>query len=133
MPKLIPVGLKDHILPFHWDVRLVWGLRAPITILPRADLDYLLDLRLWSAIPRAGLTFDISPKAAIQNPQASPHQYQRVLDADPAFPIDVLHFENRHWILDGVHRLAKLYLLNHGAVSVRIHSHEVIPIIEVSK
>jgi hypothetical protein len=125
--KVIPKILSDHILPFNWDVRIVWSQHAEISRLPFSDFHYLLDLPLWSSVPNRGMLFDISPREVISFPQRSPHQYSRVLKASIEFPIDLIYYREKRWILDGVHRLAKLSLLKVDFVDSRIHSEAVIP------
>lgn len=124
--KLIPEELKDHILPFNWDVRLVWALHAPTHEVQRWDLDYLLDLPLWSSVPNQGMLFDISPMEVIRDPARAPHQIDRLQHADISFPMDMLERDGKRWFLDGVHRLAKMYLRNQKIVNVRIHSAEAV-------
>lgn len=125
--KILPDILADHILPFDWDVRLVWMEDAEVLRWPITELTHLLDLPLWSSVPGRGMLFDISPREVLASPDRSPHQHLRVLQADLAFPIDLLHYRERFWILDGVHRLAKLALMGEGFVSVRVHSEAIIP------
>jgi hypothetical protein len=126
--KVLPDILADHILPFDWDVRRVWTQEeAEVSRWPIADLAYLLDLPLWSSVPGRGMLFDISPREVLASPDRSPHQLLRVLQADVAFPIDLLRYQERHRILDGVHRLAKLALGGEHFVNVRVHSEAIIP------
>ena len=124
--KVIPDILVDHILPFHWDVAKVWEQEAEVVALPFADLNYLLDLPLWSSVPDRGLLFDISPREVIASPQRSPHQHRRILEADIGFPIDLICYQGRRWILDGVHRLARLSLMETDLVRVRLHEETII-------
>jgi hypothetical protein len=125
--KILPEILADHILPFDWDVHLVWEQDAEVVRWPIADLAYLLDLPLWSSVPGQGMLFDISPREVLGSRDRSPHQHLRILEADVTFPIDLLRYRERHWILDGVHRLAKLALAGKEFVSVRVHSEAIIP------
>ena len=125
--KTLPNILVDHILPFDWDVRRVWELEREVTVRPVSDFCYLLDLPLWSSVPDRGMLFDISPREVIDSPQRSPHQYERVLEADLGFPIDLLLYQEREWILDGVHRLVKLHLMGVDRVRTRLHPDEIIP------
>jgi hypothetical protein len=126
MVKSIPPELVSHILPFNWNVRNVWSLPTPAQQIKRSELDYLLDLKLWSSVPKAGMLFDISPRSVIANPAHFPHQYQRVQRADISFPIDMMDYRGQRWILDGVHRLAKLYLMHSEWVALRLHSEAII-------
>lgn len=126
MVKSIPLDLVSHILPFNWDVRSVWSRPGSTQKIKRSELDYLLDLNLWSSVPAAGMLFDVSPCRVMANPAHFPHQYQRVQRADISFPIDMLDYQGQRWILDGVHRLAKLYLMHSEWVALRLHSEAII-------
>lgn len=127
MAKIVPKEIADHILPFNWDVRLVWRQEAAVLQRPLLDFDYLLNLRLWSSVPNRGMLFDISPREVIASPHRAPHQERRMLTADIRFPIDFLHYKERLWILDGVHRLARLSQMGADVVSIRVHSEATIP------
>ena len=130
MNKSIPVELQTHILPFNWDVKLVWSLSTSIQEIGREEFDYLLALPFWSSVPNFGMLFDVSPIEVIKRPNRFPHQYRRILQADTKFPIEIIEYSNRNWILDGVHRLAKMYLKDNEIIKVRIHPSDVIPVIK---
>ncbi len=130
MNKSIPVELQTHILPFNWDVKLVWSLTTPVQEIHREEFDYLLALPLWSSIPNSGMLFDVSPIEVIKRPKRFPHQYKRILQADTKFPIELIEYNNKNWVLDGVHRLAKMYLKNNKIINVRIHPRDVISTIK---
>ena len=78
-----------------------------------------------------GLLFDISPRQVLNSPDLSPHQAYRVKSADVGFPLDFLRFKERLWILDGVHRLARLYQLGESNVRLRVHPSDIIADITV--
>ncbi len=130
MNKSIPLELHAHILPFNWDVKLVWALSTPTQKIYREKFDYLLALPLWSSSPNSGVLFDVSPIEVFKSPNHFPHQYRRILRADTRFPIEIIEYNNKHWVLDGVHRLAKMYLKNNKIINIRIHPSDVIPIIK---
>lgn len=121
MAKAIPEGLKAHILPFDWDVRRVWRQPAAIKTAPLSDYASLLDLPLWSSLPGLGLLFDIFPRTAMASPERSPYQAERLDRADIRYPIDVLVWKGLHWILDGVHRIAKHAMLGMPALITGLH------------
>ncbi|HZX30079.1 MAG TPA: hypothetical protein VFF03_01885 [Rhodocyclaceae bacterium] len=127
MPKIVPDILKDHILPFDWDVRKVWGLKADVVQVPTSEFAYLLELPLWSSVPKQGLLFDICPIDVIRAPGVSQYQAQRLQNVDLQHPIDVLVAQEKRWILDGVHRIAKHFILNTSTLAVRFHDESVIP------
>ncbi len=132
-PKPVPAVLTDHILPFHWDVSQVWKLGGEVLLRPRTDYDYLLDLPLWSSVPRQGMLYDISPREVILHPGGSPHQAERIRLADTRYPLDFLMLDGRPWILDGVHRLAKHHQMKTEFIGIRIHPESVIGSILMEK
>ncbi len=124
--KGIPEKLKEHILPFNWDVRAVWALDAMKLRRCRKKFDYLLDLPLWSSVPQKGMLFDLAPIEVIRNPEMWPYQNQRLSAADTFYPIDFLVLNGKNWILDGVHRLAKNFISKVEFVEVRYHEESII-------
>jgi hypothetical protein len=131
MVKDVPSILVDHILPFNWNVREVWNLKAERSLQPYSDFDYLLDLPLWSSVPNQGMLFDISPREVIICPERSLYQYHRIEQVDISFPIELLIYQERQWILDGVHRLTKIFQFGAEFVPIRLHLETVIPHIKV--
>ena len=132
MTKHIPLALKEHILPFEWDVRKVWAQAAPVTKVAIVEFTYLLELPLWSSVPNKGLLFDISPFEVIHDPDASPYQARRLAEADMRFAIDILLLNERRWVLNGVHRIAKHFTLNNPDLPVRLHDASIIARISVN-
>ncbi len=133
MEKHVPAELTEHILPFNWDVRRLWELEAAVTQRPLVNFEYLLNLPLWSSRPNQGMLFDISPRVVMDFPEKSPHQTQRIHSARIDFPIDLLQYQGREWVLDGVHRIAKLSMIGEVVVNIRIHDETVIPKIIVKR
>ena len=130
MSKIVPASLTGHILPFQWDVKKVWALEATVHQIPCADFAYLLELSLWSSVKGRGLLFDLCPQDVIRDASLSSFQAQRLEEVRLDYPIDVLLFQERRWILDGVHRIAKHFMLNLSTIPVRFHDEAVIPSIK---
>jgi hypothetical protein len=131
MHKIVPETLKLHILPFNWDVRKVWALKADVVRVSCSEFAYLLELPLWSSVPNQGLLFDTCPMEVICNPNVSVYQHQRLQKIELQYPIDVLVIRDKRWILDGVHRIAKHFILNSPMLLVRFHDESVIPEIKL--
>jgi hypothetical protein len=127
IPKRIPSELTDHILPFNWDARLVWQQAAKVDQRLLAEFEYLLDLPLWSSQPKMGMLFDIAPRTVMAFPERAPHQTQRIHEARIEFPVDLIRYRGREWVLDGVHRIAKLSLMGADTIRVRVHDETIIP------
>jgi len=117
----IPNILKNHILPFDWDISKVWKLEALATTSNREQFDYLLDLPLWSSRANQRMPFDTKPLDVIKNPNLSVYHYERIMNADICYPIDFIFYDGSNKILDGVHRLSKLYIMNVDTIDIRIH------------
>lgn len=131
VPKIVPDFLKDHILTFNWDVRKVWVLEADVVYVPFSEFAYLLELPLWSSVPKQGLLFDTCPLDVIRDPKVSSYQAQRLRETELRYPIDVLVANEKRWILDGVHRIAKHFVLNSSVLAVRFHDKSIIPTIKI--
>lgn len=131
MNKHAPEILKDHILPFNWYSEVVWALETPVLMAPRVEYDYLLYLPLWSSVAEKGMLFDTKPIDVINDPNISVYQTARLKKADITYPLDFLIHKGSNWILDGIHRLAKLYILKEEMINVRLHSDTCIPAIKI--
>ena len=126
-----PQILLEHIPPFNWDVRKIWEIDAEVAHVPTAEFAYLLELPLWSSVAKQGLLFDIHPMDVIRHPSLSAYQTQRLEQAGLQYPIDVLVARDKRWVLDGVHRIAKHFMLNSPALPVRFHDEFIIRAIRV--
>jgi hypothetical protein len=113
---LLPAELRPYALPFAWDPRRLWALDLPTEELPRADLDWQLDLRWWRAGDRF---FVVRPRDVLADPVTYSDHYGRALMADLRFPLDLTLRSGRWFILDGVHRLLKATILARPIVLVR--------------
>ena len=54
-------------------------------------------------------------------------QYDRIMNADIEYPIDIMENKGKYVILDGLHRLVKCKLLGYEKVNVRIIPRTEIP------
>jgi hypothetical protein len=129
--KNYPDALANHILPFNWDNKKVWKLDCAVVYGDVGSFAYLMNLPLWSTVSGCGMLFDISPNEVLSDPSRSPYQALRVDAADITFPLDFLSWNSKIWILDGVHRLAKLIKIGENRVSYRIHESSVRHKIEI--
>ena len=96
-----------------------------------SEFAYLLELPLWSSVPKQGLLFDICPMDVIRDPKVSSYQAQRLRETELRYPIDVLVANEKRWILDGVHRIARHFVLNSSVLAVRFHDESIIPAIKI--
>jgi len=106
----------------------VWSLELPVEKVPIADLEWHLDLPIWSSV-RGQPLFDLVPNKVLSNLDAYPRHREKLHRVNVDYPIDMMYSEDRFVILDGIHRLAKLKLRGATHVSVRKIPREMIPLI----
>ena len=116
MEKDIPQIIKDVGFDFHWDEKKVWDLDFPIENMEIENL-------LWHfGIPfiwYGGEVYNLTPKEIIENPEKYKEEYERTMNADLSYPIDIMENKGRWLILDGLHRLMKAFIQNQKTVQVR--------------
>lgn len=113
--KMPPV--MQALLPnANWDRARLHQLALPVTELPVAKLRWQLDLPWWRDGERR---FVVTPNQVRLAPDRFAVHWRRTLDADLAFPIDLLQRE-RLIVLDGVHRLLKADILGMSTVAVHV-------------
>jgi hypothetical protein len=57
----------------------------------------------------------------------------QIMEAQLEFPVEVMWWNGRWMLLDGVHRLAKAVQLGHTSLTVHKVPHELIPKIQVDR
>lgn len=113
----LPTVIKEVGFDFSWDERKVWELDAPIEPMKIDELLWHFDVPfIWS---KPNGYYDINPRWIIDEPAKYPEEYERTLRADTSYPIDVMWWRGRWVILDGLHRLMKLYTQNETMIKVR--------------
>lgn len=113
---VLPSVLSGVILDFWWDRDLLWQLDLPVVYMAVADLDWHLQLPMWSF---RGKPFVVTPEEVAARPDRFRDQYGRTLAADLQFPIHLL--DKRHpIILDGLHRLLKAKMIGCELIPVKM-------------
>ncbi len=79
------------------------------------------------------MLFDITPNQVLSNLAKYPHQTKRVENADIKYPIDCIYENSAYFILDGLHRLARLKLMGCKTVKVRRHKMAIQTEVQVNK
>jgi len=114
--------MKDLVLPFDWDVERVWALDAPVEEVALETVQFLLESPFWSLNPNRFTDFDLCPLDVLCGTWESDYHLDRISRADTLHPIDLIDHSARLWILDGIHRVAKLYQRGSRRVLMRRHS-----------
>ncbi|MCO8277971.1 hypothetical protein M1L60_46105 [Actinoplanes sp. TRM 88003] len=115
--EIMPPVLNDVVLDFVWDQQKLWSLHLPVTQVSVAELEWHLDLPMWSL---NGRPFVLTPKEVAQDPERFRDQYARTLAADTRFPLHLLVRPNRLTVLDGLHRLLKAGIEGRKTVLVKM-------------
>jgi hypothetical protein len=127
MSRELPDIIKEVGFDFSWDEQKVWGLDAPIEEVPITDLVWHFDIPfIWS---KPDGYYDVTPSEVIEYPDHHPEEYERTMQADTAYPIDVMFWKKRWLILDGLHRLMKQAIEGKEMVQVRKIPEAAIPLI----
>lgn len=105
-PKII----KEVGFDFNWSEEKVWKLDAPVEEMEIGQLNWHFKIPfLWEG----GGVYNLKPQEVIKDPKNHPEEYERTLQADLKYPIDVMQNKDRWLILDGLHRLMKSAILGH--------------------
>ena len=122
MPEalLLPASLQGVFFPFRWDKHALWDLPTPAMLLSLTELEWHLDLPVWSTQPPKPL-FDLLPREVIAQPALHENHWQRIIAAPLEYPLDLFEYNGRWVIMDGYHRLAKHHVLQSAEVTARLH------------
>jgi hypothetical protein len=124
---LARIRLEQTLFDFWWDADALHSLDVPVETMPVSELEWQLRLKLWR---HEGVPFAVSPTEVANQPIRYGKQYERMLTADLAYPLDLMLVRGRWTIMDGVHRLLKARLLGLDTVRVRKIPRSAITLIE---
>ena len=113
---------------FEWDFRKIWELDLEAEALPVKEIEWHLDVPLWE---HRGKPNNITPREVLRNPNRNREQYLQIMEAELDFPVEVMWWNGRWMLLDGVHRLAKAVQQGHDTLTVHKVPHELIPKIQI--
>lgn len=102
---------------FSWDEKKVWVLDEPVTNMSVADLAWHFDTPFWN---EGDDIYNLTPREVYENPGSHPVEWERIQRADTSHPLDVMENKGRWLLLDGLHRLTKLFLEGATEVKVRV-------------
>lgn len=120
----LPDSVKEYGFDFYWDNAKVWCLKASVTQIAVADLEWHFDVPfLWEGEGK----YNLCARDVLMHPELHREEYDRVLAANSAHPIDVMENKGRLVILDGLHRLMKAHMNKQTHVQARIIPRRFIP------
>jgi len=103
---------------FDWNEEDIWKLDIPITSMRIEELTWHFDIPFWD---RNNGDYNLRPIDVINNMGKYKDHGSRIKNADTSYPLDILKNPktNKWTLLDGLHRLAKLYMEGKKVVKVR--------------
>ncbi len=129
-PEIRRQAIDQAWFDFEWDFRKIWDMDLEPEPMPIKEVEWHLDLPLWE---HKGQENNISPREVMQNPTRNRRHYLKIMEAELEFPVEVMWWNGRWMMLDGVHRLAKAVQLGHDTLMVHKVPHERIPEIQVDR
>jgi hypothetical protein len=112
LPKII----EEVGFDFWWDIQKVWNLDYPTEEMCISQLEWQFEIPFWTTGER---WYDLKPIDVINNRSRYTKEYERTLNSDLEYPIDIMMNKSRWTILDGMHRLLKAKILGLEKVTVR--------------
>ena len=101
-----------------WEEKDVWRIALPSSEMAVSDFLWHFEVPYWENDD--GEEFAVSAWDVVRGKSGSSKERLRTEQADLNFPIDVLHHNEKWFVLDGLHRLTKSYLCGQEKISVRI-------------
>ncbi|HED37624.1 MAG TPA: hypothetical protein ENI76_05190 [Ignavibacteria bacterium] len=127
MQKDLPQIIKDVGFDFSWDEKKVWALDVPTEEISIDELTWHFGIPFhW----HGNEVYNLTSREVLENPDKYKDEYNRTMNTDLAYPIDIMENKGRWLILDGLHRLMKAHSLGMKKVIVRKVPRELIPQIE---
>lgn len=113
-----PQSLTDVGLNMYVDTFKLSNLPFHVAEIKLEDLLWHLDMPVWS---KDGTDdWNLTPQEVIdKEPLTMTHQ-KRVEDADITYPIVITKLNSRLVILDGIHRLVKVYLAGNNTIKAKV-------------
>lgn len=120
----IPAIIEEVGFDFSWNEEDVWRLDYPIEEMDISILEWNLDIPFWDG---ENGSYCLTPNEVLENKEKYIDEYNRTMNADISYPIDIMENKGRYPILDGMHRLLKCKILNYDKVKVRVIPRDEIP------
>lgn len=116
--KKPPKILTDVGLNMFVDTVKLRNLPIPITDVSLEKLQWHFDMPVWD---KDGTDdWNLTPKQVMEKAEGTSTHQKRVHDADTTHPIIVTEYKSRLVILDGVHRLVKVYSNSGKTIKAKI-------------
>ena len=84
--KKIPKIIEEVGFGFDWDENKVWNLNIAVEEMPISDLVWHFDIPFWNFLDK---NYNLSPNEVILNPKKYKTEFNRTMNADLSYPIDI--------------------------------------------
>jgi len=111
----------------NWEEEKIWALDIPVSKINIKELEWHLDCPFWTH--DNGERYTITPRNVLERADGTSKEYESVLKADTTYPIDIYFNKDKWLVLDGLHRLVKLYQTGMKDINVRIITDDKLPAI----
>lgn len=112
----VPKIIQDVGFDFNWAEKKVWQLDVPVEGMNISELEWHFDIPFWHS---PGGYYNLAPREVIDKPEKHRARYERIMNTNLYYPLDIMFWKNRWLMLDGLHRLAKAKVLGRASVKVR--------------
>ena len=113
-----PKILTDNGLSLLVDTIKLRELDLPIIEIDITDLLWVFEMPVWAK--DGTYDWNLTPWEVIKKEDMTNDHQMRVNEADTSFPLVVTKYNNKYTVLDGVHRLVKLYLNGDKKIKVKM-------------
>ena len=120
----IPKSVLQYGFDFDWDEKNVWKLDYPSQAIDIKELEWHFCVPFWDW---ENSNYNLTPNQVMNDKEKYKEQYDRIMNSDIKYPIDIMENKGKYVILDGLHRLAKCKMLGNPKVNVRIIPRTEIP------
>lgn len=129
MHRKVPKIIEEVGFDFSWDERKVWALEVAPENIATSELAWHFDIPFWRT---PGGFYDLTPNQVLADASKYSAEYERILNADTSYPIDIMFWRGQWLILDGLHRLVKLHQRGDKTVAVRKIPKSAVPSITIT-
>ena len=116
MTKKVPKIIEEVGFDFEWSEEKVWALDIPVEEMDIKELEWHFQVPFW--FKQDGF-YDLSPNEVMQEPEKHQAEYNRTINSNLDYPLDIMQNKDRWLLLDGLHRLVKAEILGMKKVKVR--------------
>ena len=108
--------LLEIAFDFDRDLNKLWAVEIATEEMRLSELEWHLDIPFFW---QENKPFSLKPRDVFNDPVRYKKWMDKIMNVDISYPIDIIFWKGRWQILDGLHRLCKLYLLEVEFTKVR--------------